>query len=732
MKDYSLLLIFLIIIAAPATGQQQSNAVIKGIVTSADEPIAGANVIIQDLQKGVATGPEGYFTLSNIEPGTYLLSVSSIGYETFRKEITLASADTLWLEINLSSKPEEMDEVVVTGTMRETFVKESPVKVNVVSRNYLQKTTANNLMESINFLNGMYEQVSCAVCETSSIRINGMDGPYTAVLIDGMPIMGALASVYGLDGINSNMIRSIEIIKGPNSTLYGSEAMGGVINVITRDINDDSGVNIGASMSTHEEANLDFTLTPRIENVETMIGVNALYFDRFLDHNNDGFADATRRKRFSLFNKWNFQRTGAKKFELAYKVYYEDRMGGTEKFTRNLRGSDQIYGEAISTRRIELLGTYDLPFDTEQIRADFSYSYHDQDSYYGDYHYQANQQIFFTNLIWDKQFTPWRQLLVGATSRLDALDQTFDDIQLAEGSRDIRFIPGLFAQYEHTFSSSFKALGGMRIDHYKDHGLIYSPRINTKLDISDHTTLRLNGGTGFRIVNLFTEEHEALTGSREVVIEEELNPERSVNGTVNLNQIVDIGYSVLNIDLDLFYTHFHNQIIPNYEQVNEIRYQNLEGYSVSRGISLSAAHNFPSPFMYSLGVSWMNVFQVNDGNTSDIPFAPEWSGVFTASYTLPDGKTSLDYSGRLVGKMALPEYPGYSNRSELFTEHNLKISYAVSKAVNVSVSVQNIGNYTQENAIVAPDRPFSDEFETDRVYGPLQTRRAVIGLTMDL
>lgn len=731
MKGY-LLFFTILFMSATSTFAQQANSTITGVVTSTNEPVPGANIILKDLQKGTASDSEGLFTLSNLDAGTYLLTASSIGYKTFEQEITLTQADTLWLDINLESKPAELDEVVVTGTMRETFVRESPVKVNVVSRNYLEKTTANNLMESINFIGGMYEQVSCAVCETSSIRINGMDGPYTAVLIDGMPIMGALASVYGLDGINSNMIRSIEIIKGPNSTLYGSEAMGGVVNVITRDISENPGLNFGASISTHEETNVDFTYTPNTDKVQTMLGVNALYFDRFLDHNDDGFADATRRKRLSLFNKWNFQRSNARNFEIAYKIYLEDRIGGTEEFSKDLRGSDLIYGEAITTKRFELLGTYDLPVETEHVRADFSYSYHDQDSYYGDYNYQANQQIYFTNLVWDKQFTPWHQLLVGATARLDALDQTFDDIRLPDGSRDTRFIPGLFAQYEHTFASNFKTLGGMRIDHYRDHGLIYSPRINAKLDLSDHTTFRINGGTGFRIVNLFTEEHEALTGSREVVIEEELDPERSVNGTVNLNQIIDIGYSVLNVDLDLFYTHFYNQIIPNYEQVNEIRYQNLEGYSVSRGISLNAAHNFIAPFTYSIGVSWMNVFQVNNGNRSAITFAPEWSGVVTASYTLPDAKTTFDYSGRLMGKMALPEYPGFSNHSDLFAEHNLKVSHDVSDAASISISIQNIGNYTQENAIVAPDRPFSDDFETDRVYGPLQTRRAVIGFTLDL
>src|SRR5699024_535100 len=114
-----------------------------------------------------------------------------------------------------------------------------------------------------------------------------------------------------------------------------------------------------------------------------------------------------------------------------------------------------------------------------------------------------------------------------------------------------------------------------------------------KIRAADHTTIRLNAGTGFRIVNLFTEEHDVLSGSRRVVIDGNLDPERSFNGTLNINQIVDIGFSVLNIDLDLFHTYFSNQIIPDYSSPNEIRYSNLNGHAVSRGASLSAAHNFP-------------------------------------------------------------------------------------------------------------------------------------------
>ncbi len=731
MKIFVRLLFILLTFPVIVTAQSQSGTV-KGVINSDGQPVAGANVALTEIQKGTATNDSGQFVITDIRPGTYELSISAVGFFSHHQEISLKENEEVSLDITLEPKTEELGQLVVTGTMRKTFVKESPVKVQVVSNKHLQNTGANNLMESVNFLNGLYQEVSCGVCSTNSVRINGMDGPYTAILIDGMPIMGALASVYGLNGINTSTIRNIEIIKGPNSTLYGSEAMGGVINVITQDPSTTPRLAVDGSFSTHKEANLSLTHAAKWDNTQTLIGVDGTYFDTFLDQNEDGFADVTKRKKLSLFNKWNFERSKARQFDLAFKLYFEGRLGGTEDYSKNLRGSDEIYGESITTKRFEMLGNYDLPISSEDIRAEFSYSYHQQDSYYGTYQYTADQQIYFTNLIWDKRFTPWRQLLVGATSRIDALDQTFDGIHLGQGSRDTRFIPGIFSQYEHNFSADFKMLGGMRIDHYDEHGLIYSPRINAKFDFSNHTTLRLNGGTGFRIVNLFTEEHEALSGSRRVVIEEELAPERSINGTINLNQIIDIGTSVLNVDLDLFYSHFSNQIIPDYSQPNEIRYRNLDGYSVSRGISLNAAHNFPSPLQYSIGFTYQDVFKTNNGVQTRVQFAPEWSGVFTASYTIPATKISLNYSGRIVGNMKLPVYEGYITKSPVFSEHNMKISRKFSDRISAYITVKNLGNYTQKNPIIAADKPFSDEFATDHVYGPLQTRRFLAGIQFRL
>lgn len=710
----------------------QSSVTVTGKVTNAqNEPVQGVNVGLAGTSLGSQTNDQGAYEINNVPAGTYTLVASFVGYAEYKTEIVVKAGNDLTLDIELELIVSQLDELVVTGTLKEVAIKDSPVKVNLISNGFLKKSSSQNIMDAIQYVNGLQNQVECAVCGTNNIRINGVDGPYTAVLIDGTPVLGALASVYSLNGINPDIIRNIEVIKGPNSTLYGSQAMGGVVNIITIDPEDTPLFSGNFSSSTHSENDLNFTLHPKIGFAETIISGNYYLQNRFIDQNNDNFSDLTQDSRFTLFNKWNFKRKSGKDFNIATKLYFEDRLGGTENFTHDLRGSSTIYGESIFTDRIEVIGKYDLPFTRENLRLESSYSYHDQDSFYGDTHYTATQQTYFTNLLWDKRLAFGRELIVGGTFRYDDLEQLFDGARLPGGSNDRRFVPGVFAQYDHLFNSKTRLLLGLRADNYEDHGSIFSPRLNIKHSPSSHTTLRLNMGTGFRIVNLFTEEHEALTGSRTVTLSEALNPERSFNIATNINQIIDIGPSILNLDVDVFYTHFTNQIIPIYdEDPNLIIYRNLDGFSTSRGVSISAAHSFIAPFTYSFGVTFLDAFRDEDGQREDIVYAPRFSSVFNATYTFRQANINIDYTARLLSRIALPEYDNLPTTSPTFTEHNIKFSKSFSRQFELFTSMQNIFNYTQNNPIISADQPFSDTFATDYVFGPIQGRRMQFGMRL--
>jgi outer membrane receptor for ferrienterochelin and colicins len=167
--------------------------------------------------------------------------------------------------------------------------------------------------------------------------------------------------------------------------------------------------------------------------------------------------------------------------------------------------------------------------------VDYSFSHHDQDSYYGDVNYLANQQIGFLNALWLPEYRK-HHFTIGLTGRMQLYEDNTTASESASAPR-AQWIPGVFVHDDFTLNRKLRLVAGGRLDYYNLHGLIGSPRLSVKYNPSQWLTLRANGGTGFRVVNLFTEDHAFITGQRNVVIAEALKPEQTVNGTFNLNSI---------------------------------------------------------------------------------------------------------------------------------------------------------------------------------------------------
>jgi outer membrane receptor for ferrienterochelin and colicins len=740
----------LVILPVIAFGQTD----IKGVVQVDNEGFPGATVRLLQTDYGTITDPDGTFIISEVPDGSYTLEIRSVGFKIIKEEITVPS--TSELNVVLEESTLTMDEVVVTGTMQPTFVSRSPVKVEVITAKHLNTYTpaaATSVVEGISLVNGIQEVVACGVCFTNSISINGLPGPYTAILMDGSPIYGNLASVYGLNGIPSMIIDRFEVIKGPSSTLYGSEAVAGVINIITKDPSKQPIFSADVMGTSHYESFGNFSLAPKIGKSSGFIGLNYAYINDFDDRNGDGFGDNINLDRISLFSKWDIYRPSGKRFTISGKYYYEDRRNGVEQFLENrnyqkLRGSSEIYGESIYTNRYELFGTYELP-TVEKIRLDYSISTHDQDSYYGADYYQASQNILFTNLIWDKPMEN-HQLTTGVTSRY----QSYDDNTIAtesngENQPDNQYIPGLFVQDEWSITERFTALSGVRLDHYDGHGFIPAPRLSLKYKPGDWTTLRSNFGTGFRIVNLFTEDHAFVTGQRVVVIEEELKPEESYNFSLNLNHIYTLGASQGMIDIDAFYTYFTNKITPDYSNEDQIRYANTDGFAVSKGIGINIQQELAFPLAFSAGFNLQDVTEKENGEKRDIEFAPSWTGIFTANYNHKPWNLTVAYTARLTGSMALPVVYDLDENgdplstprptsSSTFAIHNLQIAKDFKGGWAIYGGLQNLFDYVQPwSPLTGTNDPnanlgFSDSFDTAYAYSPIHGREIYVGISWSL
>ncbi|MFM1876133.1 MAG: hypothetical protein RL266_1870 [Bacteroidota bacterium] len=731
---------------------------ISGSVSDGTLSIPFANVVLKGTATGTSANESGDFELKDVLFGNYQLQISSVGFVAFSLKINLNSEELKLGKLDMAPSVLGLDEVVVTGTMKETFVSASAIKIDVVTSKFLEQTTTpTNLAEAINLVNGVEEVVGCGVCFTNSISINGLPGPYTAILVDGSPLYGNLASVYGLNSIPASMIDRMEVIKGPNSTLYGSEAVAGVINIITKHPKDQPLVDVNVMGTTHGEVFGDIAISNQIgKKLFVSNGASVAYINIFEDDNNDLFGDFVSMDRVSVFSKWQLERKERKRASLMMKYYYEDRRNGVGEFMENrayrqIRGNDSIYGESIYTHRAEVFGTYDLP-TTEKFWIDYSFSYHDQNSVYGSDFYIAQQYIGFVNFIWNRKFGR-NDLLVGLTGRY----QWYDDNTVATSDTVAGFLkgqitPGFFIQDDwEAVKEKFSVLGGVRLDYYQAHGPIVSPRLSFKYKPGTWTTIRGNFGTGFKVVNLFTEDHAFISGQREVVIGDDLKPERSFNGSVNFNHIFTLGNSQGSIDVDGFYTHFTNKIIPDYAQEGQIIYENSGGFASTWGVSASLNHEFKFPLRSKVGFTFQRATETEPNElgvmkTTPILFSSDWSGVFSIVYTLRKWKVDFAYSANITGPMQLPEiYDLDANgepfstprptRSKPFYLDNLQITKNIPKInLKVYVGMENIMGYRQPvSPLSGTNDPnyavgFSPKFDTSYAYGPIHGREVYIGV----
>mgnify|MGYP001096807400 CR=1 FL=1 len=722
--------------ATPGTARQPDTGTLHGIVVADGAPVPYAALEVRGAGLRALADGDGRFRITGVPAGQRVLLVAAPGYATAEVAVRVEPGRAAFVRAELARAPLELNPVVVTGAMRETFVSESPVKVEVVTARHLQRNASSSLMESVQYLNGLAQQVDCGVCYTNSIRINGMEGPYTAVLIDGMPIMSALASVYGLDGISPAFIEQLEIIKGPSSTLYGTEAMAGVVNVITKDPRFAPRLAVEAHHTSTGESSVNVSSARAGERARGLLGASLVHRDRFIDGNGDGFTDLPMTTRASVFGRIDLGRAERSRWRrgvlsLSARGYYEDRFGGARGWTRADRGGSRVYGEHIETRRLELIGSL-APWPDRGVRADFSYTWHAQDAAYGTTPFVATQHVGFMNLLWDARTARSHDILAGLTLRY----QVYDDGTPATPVAERRFIPGIFVQDEFDVGPDLRMLAGLRLDHHEAHGVIPAPRLSVKWQPLLDTALRLNLGSGFRVVSLFTEDHAALTGARRVVIEEALEPERSWSGALNVNHVFPFAGNNMVVDVDAFYTRFGNRIVPDYDTHPDlILYRNLRGRSVSRGVALAFNQNFRAfPLLYSVGITVQDVYTGRDGERRKELFAPDYRATLGVSYTF-GGALTLDYTGTFVGPMRLPEYPApYTrpSRSPAYSTHNLQATWRPRAGIELLAAARNVFDFRQGSPLVAPHDPFGPDFDTAYVWGPIHGRELLFGARVGL
>lgn len=736
---------------------------ITGEIKTGEELVPFTKVSLLETKLGAVSDEKGIFKVKNVPIGNYTLVATFVGFNKYEKEIVVSEGENTPLSILLIQNEKSLNEVVVSGTMKPMSKLDSPVPVEVYTPQFFKANPTPSIYEALSNVNGVRPQVNCAVCNTGDIHINGLEGPYTMILIDGMPIVSGLSTVYGLSGIPQSLIERVEIVKGPASTLYGSEAVGGIINVITKNPSNAPLFSADAFVTGWGEVNADLAGKFKIgDKVQSIIGVNYFNFQQKIDNNGDNFTDLTLQNRLSIFNKWNFKRKDNRIFSLAARYVYEDRWGGELQWTPEYRGGDEIYGESIYTNRWEIFGVYQLPVK-EKVLFSFSANTHQQNSVYGDTWYIADQRIAFGQLTWDKKIGNRQEVLSGVAMRYTYYDDNTpatSDFGTTNNRPANTYLPGVFIQDEIELNEFNKLLIGMRYDYNSIHGNIFTPRINYKWNSkSKKSIIRLSAGSGYRVANVFTEDHAALTGSREVIFLSDLNPETSWNGNLNVIQKAFTKKGLLlTFDFSAFYTYFDNKIFADYEtDPNQIIYDNLDGFAVSNGVSLNVDLTYKNLTMLA-GATAMDVYAVDAGIRERQLLTEQFTGTWTIGYKFPKAGLKLDYTGNLYGPMDLPvlgENDPRPAQSPWWSIQNVQLTKKFAKVKNLEVygGVKNLLNWTpwknmntsmmarpndpfdnnvtfdaDGNAVATPNNPNALTFDPAYVYGPNQGIRGFFGI----
>lgn len=680
-----------------------------------------------------------------------LLSSFCYAQETDSLEMNQSEKpDSVSVPVKKEIKTKNIDDVVITGTLKPMSKSKSPVNVEIYTQKFFQKNPTPNIFEAIAMVNGVKPQLNCSVCNTGDIHINGLEGPYTMILIDGMPIVSSLSTVYGLSGIPNSLIDRIEVVKGPASSIYGSEAMGGVINIITKNALTAPKLSVDVMTTTWNENNIDLSTKFNVgKNAASLLSLNYFSFNEKTDQNKDNFTDAALQNRISVFNKWNFKRKENRQASFALRYLYEDRFGGEMQWNKSYRGGSDVYGESVYTSRVEAFGMYQWPMKENMI-TQFSYNFHDQNSFYGTNPFMATQKVGFLQTYWDKKLGN-HDVIVGATFKKTFYDDNTPGTLSADGlTNDPMRSPifGVFIQDQWEINEKNTLLLGYRFDYDRIHHSVHSPRFAWKFSPNPYHTLRFNFGTGFRVVNLFTEDHAALTGSRDVVIRADLKPERSVNGNLNYIWKIPVGERMITLDASAFYTYFSNKIVGDFDtEPDKIIYDNLQGYGISRGVSLNVDYNFSFPLSINLGVTYLDVYQKFDGEEGKVQqlHAPKWSGTYSLTYKFLNNLT-VDFTGQFYGPMRLPVLPNdyRPEYSPFYNLYNIQVSKSFRSGFEIYGGIKNIFNFTPNDPLMRPFDPFDKNvndpvtnpnhytFDTTYGYAPMQGIRGFLGVKYTL
>ena len=694
-------------------------ATFKGKISAEGKPVLGADVILRKGQeiKGISSQASGDYQVK-VPAGTYKLTISSVGFKTITQDISLTENEVLSKNFSLEKDLLEIDQVVVTATRNIIPQYKSPVVVSKVTGHIFETTQSLSLAEGLNFTPGLRTETNCQNCGFNQLRINGLEGSYSQILVNGRPVFSSLAGVYGLEMIPANMIDRVEVVRGAGSVLYGGNAIGGTVNILTKDPTRNT-FSVGNSLSLLKDGSPDNTLFANASVVSDDFdkGLTLFAYQRNrkpYDSNEDGYSEITKlhNTTFGADAFWN--PTENSKVKLNLNSINEFRRGGN-KF-------DLLPHESDITEQLRhriLAG--DLAFErfSDDLAHKFSLytsaQYTDRDGYYGGgLGYAVNSKANFDNLSADDQeeyfkalakyghttelvgvggaqyaytITPELNLSLGSEYKYDKVNDNY--IGQNRSVDQVVRTYGNYLQVEWNPAKKLTLLGGSRYDYvdikgsYRFAGVDkdsnkqiskFVPRLTAMYDITETLKLRGSFAQGYRAPQAFDEDlhTEVLDGDPIFVeLDKDLTSETSNSYTASLNYTKREGNTQANLILEGFYTHINNRFInQDLTDIGNIKHKlktNATDHLKIMGVNVEANFAFGSQWIWQTGFTYQQS-RFSDQQTiweNEDPTDPKKVSSdhvmrspelygYTTLSYTPIAALKLSYNGVFTGQMYVP------------------------------------------------------------------------------
>lgn len=714
---------------------------ITGKVTnSMNEALIGANLYWENTGQGVSTDVNGKYSITNNEVSSRLIA-SYIGFNSDTIDINgLSEVNFILKEAN------SLTEVVVKGQRDGVIISSlNPIKTEQITQTELGKAACCDLAGCFSTQSSVQPHTTNVITNSKELRILGLSGVYNQVLINGLPMIQGLSYTYGISSVPGTMVDNIYIAKGANSVLQGYESISGQINVSTKNPDNTDkvllNVYLNSFLEKHFNANFAFDLG---NDWSSLTALHSVQPANKIDKDKDNFLDLPKLTRYAVSNTFKYRDAGEWGWnsKIGVRFLNEKRVGGQIDFDPSTdKGSSEVYGQSVQLTQPEIWTKTGYRFDDiSNLAFNFSTFYQDQQSYFGTTKYDAQQVSLYANAQYERNYgnhvfktgTSLRYLDINediAFTNTD-LPRTFDG-----NYHRNEVVPGVFAENAmNFFDYRLTWIAGIRADRHSEFGTFFTPRTLLKAAITPQTVIRANIGTGWRTVNLFSENIGLLVSSRDIVIEEELLPEKALNYGLNLTQKFDT-YSVSGyLSADYYRTDFQNQIFPDYDaDPSKAIIKNYTGTSVGNGFQAEVYARLFELVELKAGYNYLDVYRMNGETKELLPFNSKHKLLGTFSFKPKSNKYHLDLNAHWYGKQRLPntkanpiefQRPDYS---EAYTVVGAQFTYKF-KTMEWYGGCENLFDFRQEQPIASWENPFGPYFDTSSVWGPTRGREIYIGV----